>query len=213
MKKLFGVLFGLLAFAASAVNTVTTAPKAGVDYQVMKGRQPDARSSAEKIEVLEFFWYGCPHCKDFDPILQAWIQKQKSGLIFKRVPVAFQAALAPHQRLYHALDALGIAEQMTPKIFKAVLVDGNALLTLEAQADFVAKNGIDKDKYISAYHSFSAVNAVQRDNKLLTDYAIDGVPAIVVQGKYKTSPSMTKDFQRLIQTLDFIVAQVRAKKM
>jgi thiol:disulfide interchange protein DsbA len=195
-----------------AMNAAHAAPVAGKDYTVLQAAQP-VDAAAGKVEVIEFFWYGCPHCNEFEPYLEAWAKKQGPDVVFKRVPVAFRDDFIPHSKLYHALDALGLAEKLTPAVFNEIHVKKNYLLTPQAQADFLATQGVDKKKFMDAYNSFSTQSAVQRDAKLLQDYKIDGVPTLAVQGKYETGPAATNSLPGTIQVLDFLVEQVRAKKM
>jgi protein dithiol oxidoreductase (disulfide-forming) len=217
MKKLFSALavsLGIAVGAMSAMNAAhasPAAPVAGTDYTVLQTAQPV--DAAGKVEVIEFFWYGCPHCNEFEPYLEAWVKKQGPDVVFKRVPVAFRDDFIPHSKMYHALDALGVAEKVTPAVFHEIHVKKNYLLTPQAQADFLATQGVDKKKYMEAYNSFSTQSAIQRDNKLMQDYKIDGVPTLVVQGKYETGPAATNSLPGTTQVLDYLVAQVRAKKM
>ncbi|QIE22211.1 Thiol:disulfide interchange protein DsbA [Caballeronia sp. SBC1] len=217
MKKLFRALalsLGLAAGTLGAMNAAhasPAAPVAGTDYTVLQAAQPvDAQG---KIEVIEFMWYGCPHCNEFDPYLEAWVKKQGPDVVFKRVPVAFRDDFIPHSKMYHALDALGLADKLTPAVFNEIHVKKNYLLTPEAQATFLATQGVDKKKYLDAYNSFSTQSDLQRDTKLMQDYKIDGVPTLAVQGKYETGPATTNSLPGTIQVLDFLVAQIRAKKM
>jgi thiol:disulfide interchange protein DsbA len=115
--------------------------------------------------------------------------------------------------MYHALDALGVANELTPKVFNEIHVNKNYLLTPEDQAKFLAKLGVDPKKYMEAYNSFSTQSALQKDKKLLDDYKIDGVPTLAVQGKYETGPAAAGTLPGAIQVLDYLVSQVRAKKM
>jgi protein dithiol oxidoreductase (disulfide-forming) len=217
MKKLFSavaVSLGIAVGAMSAMNAAhasPAAPVAGTDYTVLQTAQPV--DAAGKVEVIEFFWYGCPHCNEFEPYLEAWTKKQGPDVVFKRVPVAFRDDFIPHSKMYHALDALGVAEKVTPAVFNEIHVKKNYLLTPQAQADFLATQGVDKKKYMEAYNSFSTQSAIQRDSKLMQDYKIDGVPTLVVQGKYETGPAATNSLPGTTQVLDYLVAQVRAKKM
>jgi len=217
MNKLFRALalsIGLVAGTLGAVNAAhasPAAPVAGTDYTVLQPAQSvDANG---KIEVIEFMWYGCPHCNEFDPYLEAWVKKQGPDVVFKRVPVAFRDDFIPHSKMYHALDALGLADKLTPAVFNEIHVKKNYLLTPEAQATFLATLGVDKKKYMDAYNSFSTQSDLQRDTKLMQDYKIDGVPTLAVQGKYETGPATTNSLPGTIQVLDFLIAQIRAKKM
>ena len=216
MNKLFrallvccGLTFGLVAGFAVASPA---SPQAGKDYKVLQTAQP-TDVPAGKVEVIEFFWYGCPHCAQMEPVLDAWLKKLPPDVVYKRIPVAFRDDFLPHSKMYHALDALGVAEQMTPRVFTEIHANKNYLLTPESQADFMQKNGIDRKKYLDAYNSFSTASAIQRDKKLLSDYRIDGVPTFEIQGKYETSPAQTNSLEGTLQVIDYLVAQIRAKKM
>jgi thiol:disulfide interchange protein DsbA len=217
MKKFLSALALSLGLAVGAMSAVTAAhaspaaPVAGTDYTVLQSPQPV--DSAGKIEVTEFFWYGCPHCNEFDPYLEAWVKKQGPDVVFKRVPVAFRDDFIPHSKMYHALDALGLADKLTPAVFNEIHVNKNYLLTPEAQATFLATQGVDKKKYMDAYNSFSTQSDLKRDTKLMADYKIDGVPTLAIQGKYETGPATTNSLPGTIQVLDFLVTQIRAKKM
>ncbi|MFC0398084.1 thiol:disulfide interchange protein DsbA/DsbL [Paraburkholderia rhizosphaerae] len=212
MKKLLSLLCLSLGLITAAASASPTAPVAGKDYTVLSSPQP-VEVPAGKIEVIEFMWYGCPHCNEFDPYLEDWIKKQGPDVVFKRVPVAFRDDFIPHSKMYHAIDALGLAQELTPKIFHEIHVNKDYLLTPEAQTAFLSKQGVDPKKYMEAYNSFSTQTALQRDTKLITDYKIDGVPTLAVQGKYETGPAQTNTLPGTIQVLDYLVSQVRAKKM
>lgn len=213
MKKLIRTfLFSLSLACASVVHASPAAPVSGKDFTVLKAPQP-LGVPAGKIEVIEFFWYGCPHCNEFDPLLETWIKKQGPDVVFKRVPVAFRDDFIPHSKLYYALDALGRANELTPVVFNEIHVKKDYLLTPEAQADFLAKQGVDKKKFLDAYNSFSTQSALKRDQEMLKGYQIEGVPTLAVQGKYETGPAATNSLPGTLQVLDYLVAQVRAKKM
>jgi len=212
MKKLISILFLSVGLAAGVVQAAPSAPVAGKDYTTLSSPQP-VSVPAGKIEVTEFFWYGCPHCNEFDPYLEAWIKKQGPDVVFKRVPVAFRDDFIPHSKLYFALDQLGLAQQLTPAVFNEIHVNKNYLLTPDAQATFLATKGVDKQKFLAAYNSFSTESDLKRATQLLSDYKIDGVPTLAVQGKYETGPADTNSLPGTIQVLDYLVSQIRAKKM
>ncbi|KJK23386.1 DSBA oxidoreductase [Burkholderiaceae bacterium 16] len=212
MKKLatlFATLVAVTGFLMTA-PAQAAAPTSGKEYQVLKAPQPIAPG---KIEVTEFFWYGCPHCFDFEPELEAWVSKQGKDVVFKRVPVAFRDDLLPHTKIFYALESLGKLDAMHSKVFSAMHVDRKRMLDPNEIADFMAKNGIDRKAFLDAYNSFSVTTNSQRANKIADAYKIDGVPTIVVQGKYVTSPSIAGTKGAAIQTMDYLVGQVRDKKM
>jgi thiol:disulfide interchange protein DsbA len=215
MKKLIRTLLfsvSLAVVGAGVAQASPEAPVSGKDYTVLKTPQP-VDVPAGKIEVIEFMWYGCPHCNEFDPYLEKWIAKQGSDVVFKRVPVAFRDDFIPHSKLLHALNALGLEQQLTPVVFHEIHENRNYLLTPEDQAKFLATKGVDPKKFIAAYNSFSMQSEVARDKQMIQDYKIDGVPTLAIQGKYETGPATTNSLDGTIKVLDYLVAQVRAKKM
>ena len=216
MNKLFRTLLASLAvsavFASAPSFASPAAPENGKDYKTL-GTQQSLDAGAGKIEITEFFWYGCPHCNEFEPYLETWLKKQGPDVVFKRVPVSFQPQFVPHQKLYHAVVELGLEPQLTPKIFNEIHVNKDYLLTPDTQAAFLAKNGVDKQKFLAAYNSFANDSMIKRDDQMIEAYQIDGVPTLAVQGKYETGPGITNSLDGTLKVLDYLVAQVRAKKM
>jgi len=212
MKKLLGALFVSFGLLASAAHASPDAPKLGTDYTVLAQPQP-VDAPAGKIQVTEFFWYGCPHCFAFEPMVEQWAKSKGDDVVFNRVPVAFRPDFKPHSLMYHTLVALGKAEELTPKVFHEIHVNKDYLLTPQAQAAFFEKNGIDSKTYLATYNSFSVQSKLQSDDQMLNAYKIDGVPTVVIQGKYVTSPAQTQSLDGTIKVIDFIDAQIRAKKL
>lgn len=187
-------------------------PVAGVDYQVISTSAP-SYVPAGKIEVLDFFWYAGPQDYALEPKLTTWIRSQNPDVVFKRVPVAFNANFASQQRLFHALDTLGYADQLAFKIFEEIQVKKNNLLTPQAQANFVAAQGVDRQKFLSAYNASKNIEDVQRDNRLINTYGIQSVPTFIVQGQYKTSIAMTQSIEGTIAILDFLISKARLESV
>ena len=178
-----GLGLAALSAAASPAN-----PQDGTDYRVLPQAQPT--DSGGKVEVTEFFWYNCPHCAAFDPALSAWVKKQGDKIVFKQVPVAFRDSFIPQQKLYYTLEAMGIADDMNKKVFRAIHVDRVAVDTDATILDFVAKQGVDKKKFGDLYNSFGVQTRVRRAAQLQEAYKVDGVPMIAIGGRYITSPSI-----------------------
>ncbi len=152
-KLLAAVSFGLLALTASVGASASPAnPQVGSDYRVLEQAQPT--DSGNKVEVIEFFWYDCPHCAAWDPSLTAWVKKQGDKINFKKVPVAFRDTFVPQQKLYYTLEAMGKAEELTPKIFRAIHVDGERINTDKTILAYIEKIGLDKQKFLDLYNSF-----------------------------------------------------------
>jgi protein dithiol oxidoreductase (disulfide-forming) len=175
-----------LSFIAASAGAVATDPAQGVEYDVLPQAQPT--DAGKKVEVIEFFWYSCPHCNAFEPSLAEWVKKQGDNIVFKRVPVAFRSSFAPQQRLYYTLEAMGKLDDMHRKVFHAIHNEKVALDTDSQITDFVVKQGIDKQKFTDLYNSFGVQTKVRRAAQLQESYHIDGVPTVIVDGRFVTSP-------------------------
>jgi thiol:disulfide interchange protein DsbA len=163
-----------------------------------------------KIELVDFFWYGCPHCAAFEPQLDAWARQLPAHVVFSRVPVMFRAEpFTTHQRIFYALESMGLLDAMHRKVFYAIHAERQ---TLDKQADiaiFMAKNGVDAPKFMEAFSSFSTLAKLKRANALVDGYKIDGVPAIGVHGRYYTSGVLAGGNDKSLAVADFLVEKLR----
>lgn len=184
-------------------------PKAGTDYLVVDPRAP-VEAGAGKIEVVEFFWYSCPHCNAFEPTLQAWIPKLPKDVSFRRVPVAFQDSFAPQQRLYFTLEAMGLVEKLHGKVFAAIHQEKKNLSTGEAILEWIGQQGVDKAKFVEQYNSFTVVTKVTKSVQLQNAYKVEGVPALGIAGRYYTDGSLAGNMPRALQVVESLVADIRA---
>ncbi|WP_332776586.1 thiol:disulfide interchange protein DsbA/DsbL [Polaromonas sp.] len=182
--------------------------KEGSDYLVLDKRAP-VEAPAGKIEVVEFFWYSCPHCNVFEPQLEEWIKKAPADVAVRRAPVAFRPDFEPQQRLYFVLEGLGKVEALHKKVFYAIHVEKQALNTAESIAAWAAKQGLDKAKFVEMYNSFTVSTKVRKATQLQDAFAVDGVPALGVDGRYYTSGTLAKTMPRALQVVDALVAEVR----
>ncbi|WP_175924648.1 thiol:disulfide interchange protein DsbA/DsbL [Burkholderia latens] len=205
MKHILCVLMMSMC-GVSAVAHAATTPVAGRDYEVLKTRH-FSTEQAGKVNVTEFFWYGCPHCAQFESVLEGWAKQQAGKIVLRRVPVAMNSELTPHSRMYYALASLGKAEPLMSTIFKAV-GEGNLLLTPQAQGDFLSKFGVDKNDYLQAYNSMQVQKDVSRAARLIRDERINGVPTVVVGGQYETGPGYTNSLQGTVPVLNVLVDKV-----
>ena len=172
--------------------------------------QPLPTPAGGKIEVIEFFWYGCPHCNALESTLDAWQKKLPADVAFRRVPVAFRdEPYTTHQRIFYALEALGKVEAMHRKVFYAIHSDRQRLDKAPDIAAFMAKNGIDAPKFLEVFNSFSVQTKARQANQLAAAYKIDGVPAIGVQGRYFTSGSLAGTNEAALSVADFLIQRVR----
>lgn len=186
-------------------------PEIGADYLPVDPRAP-VDAPAGKIEVVEFFWYNCTHCNAFEPTFEAWRQRVAKDVVVRRVPVAFRDDSAPQQRLFYALEAMGLVDKLHTKVFAAIHVEKKDLSKGDAIVDWIVKQGVDKAKFLEQYNSFSVATKASRAVQLQNTYKIDGVPALGVAGRYWTDGAMAKSMERALQVVDFLVARVRSGK-
>jgi len=205
------LLMAGLGAAGTSVTSTALAQGAPVEGQhYVRLNQPLPVPPGGKIEVIEFFWYGCPHCNAFEPALDAWQKRLPADVAFRRVPVAFrEEPYGPHQRIFYALDAMGLIPTMHRKVFYAIHGERQRLDKPADIAAFMAKNGIDSAKFLEIYNSFSVQTKARQAKQLAEAYRIDGVPAIGVAGRYYTGGSLAGSAEGSLVVADFLIAKVR----
>ena len=183
-------------------------PTAGKDYLALSNRAP-VEAPADKVEVIEFFWYSCPHCNRFEPALEEWVKKLPKDVVFKRVPVAFRADFAPQQRLYYALEAIGRLDDLHRKVFYAIHVERQPLNQDEAVIAWAEKQGVDKARFNEAYKSFNTANKLRRAVQLQDAYRVEGVPSMGIAGRFYTDGTLAQSMDRALQVTDHLIAEAR----
>ena len=199
----------IFAFGASlTVAMPVQAQTAGKDYTAITPAQPT--EDAGKIEVLEFFSYGCPHCSDFHPQLSSWIGKLPSDVVVKRVPITFgRGAWANIAKLYYTLEITGDLAKLDGDVFKAIHAERINLFEERALTEWVVKKGVDPKKFAETFNSFGVMSKVKRGDQMAQAYKIQGVPALAVEGKYLVGG---KDFTETLQISDKLIAKSRSEK-
>jgi protein dithiol oxidoreductase (disulfide-forming) len=215
--------FALIAasLVASTAFASPSDPKNGVEYVTLAQPQP-VQQVGKKVEVIEFFMYHCPHCNRLEPSFEQWVKKQGDNIVLKRIPLPAQGANDPEAHLYLTLEALGRLGDMHQKVFNAVHVQHIRLFDDKAILDWVTKNGIDQKTFLGAWNSFGVMTKLHRLPQLVNDYKIDGVPAVVIDGKYMTSPAVLQGalkindemqlFPATLQVMDVLVARAAKTK-
>jgi len=204
--RLMSVIAGLaLAFAAFAQR----APTEGIDYAELK--PPQSVESSGKVEVIEFFWYRCPHCYAFEPDLESWVKRLPRDVQFKRIPGILNDDWAIDARIFYTLEALGEVERLHRPLFDAIHQQGGVRLRGEVFAKWVAnwlaKQKVDMAKYDAASHSFTVESKLRRAAQMGRNYRLEGVPTLTVQGKYAVLASNSR--QSMLATADFLIGQAR----
>jgi thiol:disulfide interchange protein DsbA len=203
-------------FALACLLFVTALPSAfaelkeGRDYRLVPTPQPVANPA--KIEVLEFFWYACPHCNDVQPALKKWKAAMPKDVDFRVMPAVFRPNWEPLAKTYYALEAMGIESRLRDKIFEAIHLDQINLSDEKVQLDWMAKQGVDRQKFAEAYNAFAMQSKVARSKQAGRDYDIHGTPTLVVDGKYITSPAMTGGNEAVIPVLNELIEKARADR-
>lgn len=194
--------------AALSAALPAFAQTVGKDYTLVAPTQPT--EDAGKIEVLEFFSYGCPHCHEFNPLLAAWAAKLPGDVVLKKVPVTFgRAAWTNIARLYYALEVTGDSQRMENEVFKAIHGERQNLFDEKGLSEWIAKKGIDSKKFADAFNSFGVMSKVKRADQMAQAYRISGVPALAVDGKYLVGG---KDFGDTLAIADKLIAKARSEK-
>ncbi|HMM53900.1 MAG TPA: thiol:disulfide interchange protein DsbA/DsbL [Candidatus Desulfobacillus sp.] len=174
--------------------------------------KPQPVETGQRIEVIEFFWYGCPHCFDLEPFLRKWTASLPKDVEFRRIPAVPTERWMPNARTFYTLEALGLLDKLHGEVFDAIHIDRVNLNDEKTQLDWMAKMGVDRARFAEAWKSFSVQSKTKRAVQLTQAYDITGVPTLVVDGKYVTSVSMTGSPEGLMQTLDELVARARAER-
>jgi thiol:disulfide interchange protein DsbA len=211
--------------AAASLSSPATAANGdkwqeGVNYTRIVPAQP-TNVAAGQVEVLEFFWYACPHCYALEPSVAAWLKTKPSYVTFTRVPVEWNEGHRALARLYYALEGMGKLNELHPEIFKEIQVNNNPLVGQDPnnsaaaerlQLAFVRKHGISDADFVKAYHDMNTETALQRADELGQRYRVTGVPTFVINGKYVTDqgqadPTPARDPNKLIALIADLAAQ------
>lgn len=209
-NQLLGLGLGGGLLPLAGVAQAQGGPVEGKQY--VRLSQPLSVPATGKIEVLEFFWYGCPHCNSFEPLLEAWAKKLPDDVAFRRVPVAFRdEPFVAHQKIFYALEALGLVGTLHRKVFYAIHVERAKLDKLPEIAAFMGKNGVDAAKFSEAFNSFSVNTKAAQARKLAEAYRIDGVPAVGINGRFWTSGTLAGTPEGSLKVTDFLIQQSRKK--
>lgn len=199
---------GLTSATWSAAAIAQGGPVEGTHY--VRLSQPVPVAAGGKIEVVEFFWYGCPHCNAFETMLDAWAKKLPADVAFRRVPVAFRdEPFVTHQRIYYTLEAMDKIDALHRKVFYAIHSEHQRLDKAPEIAAFMNKNGLDGAKFLEIFNSFSVQTKVRQAKQLAEAYKIDGVPALGIQGRFFTSGSMAGSNEAMLTVTDTLIQRVR----
>jgi thiol:disulfide interchange protein DsbA len=168
---------------------------------------PQPVETQGKIEVIEFFWYGCPHCYSLEPYIESWLKKLPADVQFRRVPAVFNSRWAHDAAIFYTLEAMGVLDKLHRPLFDAIHKSNLRTDNEAALSEWLQKNGVDPKKFEATYKSFGVQSRTKRAIRLTSDFRIDGTPAMAVHGRYTVSASDT-----MLDTVNELVAAVRKNK-
>lgn len=179
-------------------------------YEIISPAQPTQHP--DKIEVIEFFWYGCPHCYSFEPLLDKWSKNLPKNVEFIRQPAAFNELWSKHAKAYYTAEALGIVDKVHADLFDAIQNKKESLDTEEALSKFFIAHGVNETQFKEAYNSFVVDSKMRQAPLMAARYGITGVPAIIINGKYKTNGTLAGSHEKMIEVMNQLIKQENTKK-
>ena len=182
----------------------------GIEYERLK--TPVSTVDPAKIEVVELFWYGCPHCYRLEPELKAWLKNKPDNVVFVRIPAVFRPLWKFHADVYYTAEVLGVLDEINEAMFKAIQVQRRKMSTVEEVKALFAKHGISSDKFENAFNSFAVDAKVRRAVDLTQRYGIEGVPALVINGKYVTDGVMAHGHRGMFEVTDYLISKESSSK-
>ena len=185
---------------------------ARINYEYQLIAPPQPTSTAERIEVIEFFWYGCPYCNQLQPPLEAWLKRKPQDVELRRIPAIFRESWVPHARLYYTLEALGELDRLHQAVYRAYHVEGQNPNTADSSADWASHHGIDRTRWLTAYNAPETTRKVAVAAQSTRAYSIQGTPSLVVDGRYVTSSGMSETVPGVIAILDDVIAIAREQR-
>jgi len=170
--------------------------------------EPPIATTSEngKVEVLEFFWYGCPHCYNIEPDMEEWLKTQKGNIDFRMVPAPLNPSWTVHTQFFYAAEALGVLDKLHKPLFSAMHKEKRKLFDKASLIDFAVEHGIDRKAFSDAWNSFGVYVKVQQARKLGKRFQLSGVPAVGINGKYKTNGSLAGTYPKMFTIMDELIA-------
>ncbi len=197
-----------LPLAAQAQGPAAVKPVEGKDYLSLDKRVP-TDVGAGKIELIEFFWYSCPHCNSFEPQFAAWVKAAPKDVVVQRVPVRFRDDFEAQQRAYYVFESLNMVDAMHGKLFHAIHTERQQLSTAQALAAWANKNGLPEKKFMDTFNSFGVATKARRATQLQDAFKVQGVPALGIAGRFYTDGGLAQSMDRALQVADYLIGEVR----
>jgi protein dithiol oxidoreductase (disulfide-forming) len=199
----------LAALFVALLTAASLAPAALAQQQApfLHINPPIATDAAGKIEVVEFFWYECPHCFELEPLLESWVPKLAKDVQFRRVPATFNDRWKISARVFYALESMGIEDKLHKPLMDAIHKDRLRITDDRQRAEWLAKQNVDVAKFEAAMKSFAVESRLKRADQLVRDSRIDGVPALMINGRYLVTAG--GNLPRMLDTANALIDQSR----
>ena len=207
MTKLKTVFAGIFTAIIFSFVSLTGGHAANTGFQLLQPAQPT--QSGDKIEVVEIFWYGCPHCYSLEPYLDNWLKNKPADVEFRRIPGVLGRDWMAHARAYYTAEQLGILEQIHRPLFDAIHKDRQNIMNGKQLRDFFAEYGVDKDEFTRIFDSEEITGKIKEAFIAAQNYKVTGVPTIIVNGKYRTSASQAGGNKKLIEIINQLIEMER----
>ena len=201
-------LAALACFAAGAQGQEVRA-RQNIEYRLIAAQPVE---SGDRIEVIDFFWYGCPYCNELQPSLDDWAKRKPADVTLRRIPVILKDNWAPHARIYYTLELLGETERLHSRVYHSYHVEELHMSRPEVMEQWAVKNGIERRRWLDAYHSPEVDARIARAFQATKRYDIQGTPSVVVDGRYLTSSSMTPTVRGVIPVVEDLIVLARQKR-
>ncbi|WP_322521529.1 thiol:disulfide interchange protein DsbA/DsbL [Guyparkeria halophila] len=207
VNRLTSFFAALLAATALALAAPAMAAEPGY-----KAVQTDVSSPEGKVLVQEFFWYGCPHCYYLESELEPWIEELDEDVVFERRALALGQHWVPLTRAFYAADQLGVVDDTHAQVFHAIHEEGTRLTDADSIADFYAKQGVDREAFLEAFNGFGTQNAIRQTGQIAQDAAVQGVPALLVDGRYLVTGRLAGGNVEMLRVVDTLIEQIRDER-
>jgi thiol:disulfide interchange protein DsbA len=205
------VLCGVALTACFAWGASAQPVRRDIDYRVIP--QPQRVAGGARIEVIDFFFYACPVCNELAPHLDRWSKQNLPDVYFRHIPVIRHDSWIPLAKIFFALEAMGEAERLHLAVYRGYHMENLLLAQERVIGEWVAKNGLDVEKFMTIYHSDDVRRKVESARRMTRDYDIQGIPSVVIDGKFLTSTSMTPGVAQVIPIVDDLVRLVRQQRL
>jgi thiol:disulfide interchange protein DsbA len=198
IKKIAQTSLLILLFSCSALLKAEP-----VGYETLSPAQPT--HNPDKIEIIEFFWYGCPHCYDFEPLLEKWVKALPKNVEFIRQPAVFSDLWGKHAKAYFTAEALGVVDKVHNDFFDAIQTKKQHLETEDELAKFFVAHGVNENEFRTTYNSFLVDTKIRQAATTAGRYGITGVPAIIINGKYKTNGPLAGSHEKMLEVINQLI--------